>query len=263
MRWSRQSSHTYGKVHPTPSTSVTIAITNYNYGSYLTAALDSVRAQTRPADRVIVIDDASTDPISKAILPRLDAEIELIRNPQNLGVVQTRNIVISRLVTTHVIFLDADDELLPNFVARVLAAYEAATIPPAIVYTSWRTIGLENETCRVRTWDPRRLAQFNQFCNTCLLSTESLRNVGGYSRELEGLGHEDWDLFLALAENGQVGVPVPEVLFMYRRHARGSRNTHSLQDVERVLDVMRRRHPWIVGPHHFSVWERVRARFAV
>ena len=40
---------------------VSIVITNYNYGRYLRAAIDSALAQTYPHVEVIVVDDGSTD----------------------------------------------------------------------------------------------------------------------------------------------------------------------------------------------------------
>lgn len=41
--------------------SISVILTNYNYGRFLTEALDSVLSQTVPADEVIVVDDGSTD----------------------------------------------------------------------------------------------------------------------------------------------------------------------------------------------------------
>ena len=40
---------------------VSIVVTSYNYGRYLTECLDSAIGQTFPACEVIVIDDGSTD----------------------------------------------------------------------------------------------------------------------------------------------------------------------------------------------------------
>ena len=43
------------------SISVAGVVLSHNYGHYLEACLDSVLAQSRPADEVLVVDDASTD----------------------------------------------------------------------------------------------------------------------------------------------------------------------------------------------------------
>jgi len=44
-----------------PSPKVSIAITSYNYGSFLAECLDSCLAQTVRADEIVVVDDGSTD----------------------------------------------------------------------------------------------------------------------------------------------------------------------------------------------------------
>ncbi len=40
---------------------VSVVVTCHNYGRYLRECLESVLAQDRPADEIIVVDDASTD----------------------------------------------------------------------------------------------------------------------------------------------------------------------------------------------------------
>jgi cellulose synthase/poly-beta-1,6-N-acetylglucosamine synthase-like glycosyltransferase len=107
--------------------SVGILINNYNNGRWLRACVDSVLAQTRAADEVIVYDDGSTDD-SVAILREYGARIHLIegrhdhtrsgRASQAAGMLGA--FVASR--AEHLYLLDADDAYMPGHIA----AYETA-----------------------------------------------------------------------------------------------------------------------------------------
>ena len=55
-----------------PRPSVALVVPNYNHGRYLPESLGSIAAQTRAPDRVVIIDDASTDD-SLAVISRFIA----------------------------------------------------------------------------------------------------------------------------------------------------------------------------------------------
>lgn len=56
--------------------SVTIVISNYNYGRYLRQCIDAALAQTHPAE-VVVVDDGSSDE-SLAVLKSYGAAIAVV-----------------------------------------------------------------------------------------------------------------------------------------------------------------------------------------
>jgi glycosyltransferase involved in cell wall biosynthesis len=95
---------------------VSVIIINFNYGRFLRAAVDSVFGQTYPNVECIVVDNGSTDE-SGAVLPAIEARyasVKIIRRAENGG--QTRAALEGFAASTgpYVIFLDADDLLLPN-----------------------------------------------------------------------------------------------------------------------------------------------------
>ena len=49
---------------------ISVVIPSFNAGRWIAASLDSVLAQTRPPDEVIVVDDGSTDDTA-AVLARI------------------------------------------------------------------------------------------------------------------------------------------------------------------------------------------------
>ncbi|MCI0598113.1 MAG: glycosyltransferase family 2 protein, partial [Beijerinckiaceae bacterium] len=97
---------------------VSVIVVNYNYGRFLAAAVGSVVGQTYPTIECVAVDNASTDE-SSSVLQTLAARhdnLKVIYRDQNAG--QTRAALEGLAASTgpYVIFLDADDFLLPDCV---------------------------------------------------------------------------------------------------------------------------------------------------
>jgi glycosyltransferase involved in cell wall biosynthesis len=101
---------------------ISVAITNFNYGPYVAAAIDSVLAQTRPAEQIVLIDDGSTDE-SRAVLKKYEDRI-LVVLTENRGVVAATNDILARCDGEVVALLDADDLMLPQRLATLAEIYE-------------------------------------------------------------------------------------------------------------------------------------------
>lgn len=97
---------------------VSVVIVNYNYGRYLNDAVESVLTQTYSNIECVVVDNASTDetPAVLASLCEKYPQLLIIRRLLNDG--QTAASLDGFKATTgqYVIFLDADDVLLPRAV---------------------------------------------------------------------------------------------------------------------------------------------------
>ena len=100
---------------------VSIVITNYNYGRYLRAAIDSGLAQTYPQVEVIVVDDGSTDGSREIIEAYGKRVIPIIKVNGGHGSALNAGLAASR--GEIVMFLDADDELTAQAAARVVEAW--------------------------------------------------------------------------------------------------------------------------------------------
>lgn len=108
---------------------VSVAMATYNGERHIRAQLDSLAAQTRLPDELLVCDDGSTDSIV-TIVEAFAAEghfpVRIERNPANLGPTRNFEKAIS-LATGDLIFLcDQDDVWLPEKIATAIAAFEAA-----------------------------------------------------------------------------------------------------------------------------------------
>lgn len=96
-----------------------VLIANYNNGPYIKDALDSVMAQTYSNWEIILVDDCSTDN-SKEILDSFgdDSRIKVYYNEQNRGCGYTKRRCAALADGEICGFLDADDVLLPDAIAK-------------------------------------------------------------------------------------------------------------------------------------------------
>lgn len=111
---------------------VSVVIPLYNKGHCIRRALDSVVAQTRCDFEIIVIDDGSTDNGPEIVRSYRKHGVRMI-SQENAGPGAARNRGMT-LATAHLItFLDADDELLPDFLKQMVGFHEANSECAAIV----------------------------------------------------------------------------------------------------------------------------------
>lgn len=101
---------------------VSILINNYNYGRFLTEAIDSALNQTYSNIEVIVVDDGSTDN-SREIIKSYEERIIPILKP-NGGQASAFNAGFAASRGEIICFLDSDDIFKPEKVAEVVNAFE-------------------------------------------------------------------------------------------------------------------------------------------
>jgi glycosyltransferase involved in cell wall biosynthesis len=101
---------------------VSVLITCYNYEAYVAQAIDSVLAQTRQPDEILVVDDGSSDG-SVAVIQGYGDKVRLLTQP-NKGQIAATNHIYAHSSGDIVMFLDADDLLAPQAVADVLAHWQ-------------------------------------------------------------------------------------------------------------------------------------------
>jgi hypothetical protein len=100
---------------------VSIVITNHNYGRFLDDAIQSALGQSYNRIEVIVVDDGSTDN-SRDIIARYRNHITPVFQPR-AGQFAAFNAGVGVCSGEIVMFLDADDLLLPHVVAEVALAF--------------------------------------------------------------------------------------------------------------------------------------------
>ena len=115
---------TVNTIPPTPAT-LSIALCTYNGAAYLPQQWESLLAQERQPDEVIICDDGSTDG-TRPLLHRLAAQapfrVEIIENPVRLGFDRNFEQAISRCTGDLIFICDQDDWWFPQKL-RVMADY--------------------------------------------------------------------------------------------------------------------------------------------
>jgi glycosyltransferase involved in cell wall biosynthesis len=118
--------------------SVGVVIANYNNEAYVAQAIESVAGQTARDMRVVVVDNCSTDDsdiVIKQTLHQLDdRRFHYVRNNNNRGQAGAIRAGLQALDTPFVCFLDSDDYLYDDFVARHVAAHLNADFPVALTF---------------------------------------------------------------------------------------------------------------------------------
>jgi glycosyltransferase involved in cell wall biosynthesis len=105
----------------------TIVVPNYNHARFLPASLGGILAQTRSADEIIIVDDASTD-TSLEVIDRLVAgrpEVRVERLKINGGATAALNHGLALARGDYVAFLGADDRVMPHFLSETTELLEA------------------------------------------------------------------------------------------------------------------------------------------
>src|SRR5918998_66000 len=101
---------------------VSVVIPCYNQAHFLGEAIESVLAQSYPNFEIIVVDDGSTDDTSE--VAKRYPKVRLVRQ-ENQGLSAARNSGLARSEGEYVVFLDADDRLLPEALEAGLGCLEA------------------------------------------------------------------------------------------------------------------------------------------
>ena len=215
----------------------TIVIPCYNTERFIAEAIESALAQTSPAAEVIVVDDGSTDCSLDVI--HAFSNITILTQP-NGGVSAARNAGLARAKSEYVIFLDADDRLMPEAISLHIAALDRNP-GAAMVYGSLRIIDPESrklgdsvQTPAAYSW---RDVLFGKTPSPtqAMFRRDSLHAIGVFDHTLAIA--EDFPLFLRLSRDAPIichGGMVAE----YRKHP-GQRTKRPAAHLEAMICAQR------------------------
>ncbi|MEP6912451.1 MAG: glycosyltransferase [bacterium] len=201
---------------------VSVIIPNYNYGRYLTQALDSVLTQSYPHKEVIVVDDGSTD--SSELVVRGYGERVKWCQQQRQGVSSARNRGVGETRGDLVAFLDADDlwlqTKLEKQVRKFLDDPELGLVHCGVEEIDSYGKSLRTTLDGMSGWVAKEMLLFKESVivgsgSTALVPRATFESIGGFDTRLSTSA--DWDFGYRVAKLQRIGF-VAEALVQYRVH---------------------------------------------
>jgi glycosyltransferase involved in cell wall biosynthesis len=197
--------------------SISVIIPCYDHGRFLHEAIESVRAQSVPALEIIVVNDGSTDNTREAALSY--ESVRYIYQPRR-GPGAARNRGIRASTGEYLVFLDADDRLLPNHFAACLRSFQADP-ELRLVWGDFRWFG-EDGTWHTHTCTPKpdyygAMLHFGMMGPpaTVMVKRTVFPKLGGFRTDYRAC--EDLEMWLRIARLYPVTCH-HELIAEYRRH---------------------------------------------
>lgn len=218
-----------------------VCLTNYNYQKFLKKCVDSVEAQTFTDWNLGVIDDCSTDNSWDYLRKRSEGNEKIVtceRNDANMGVVYSKNMLISQATGRFCIFLDADDYLYPTCLEDLAKLIQDN--PEGKVFQLLERRYFPATSSLFKPSFPEIKTPWDLFphypgCSFCV-STEACVISGGFSFDYVS-GWEDMDFFVRVIR--MFGCIPSKIYGMCYRMKDGSRDSDKRTDLARLSEVCR------------------------
>jgi glycosyltransferase involved in cell wall biosynthesis len=231
---------------------VSVIITSYNQARFLGDAIESVLMQTYSEFEIIVVDDGSTDNALEVVAryPRL----RYIRQ-DNQGLSAARNTGLHESNGAYVVFLDADDRLLPIALETGVHCLE---VHPQCGFVSghYSLIAADGSPMRRRKVQCVERDHYQALLSTNYIGMHAtvmyrraiFESVGEFNTSLRAC--EDYDLYLRIAAR----VPIychDKIVAEYRQHGANMSRNHRLM-LKSAVSVLQSQRKYIEGHKEYE-----------
>jgi glycosyltransferase involved in cell wall biosynthesis len=203
----------------------------YNGAPFIRAALESILAQTSPADEIIVVDDGSTDGGARIVEEMAKSHPITLLSKPNGGQSSARNLAIDACRSSHVALLDQDDIWYPDHLKLLRGPFERDERPDrlALVYGNLDHVDAGGEMVTQDFLDIVGVAHPKQTLQQCigedmhilpgasLIERQAFLDVGRFDERLAG--YEDDDLCMRLFRRGYRSVYIDVAVSQWRIHS--------------------------------------------
>jgi glycosyltransferase involved in cell wall biosynthesis len=238
---------------------VSVIIPCFNASRFLAEAIESVLAQTHRNIELIVVDDGSTDD-SIEIVRSFGERVRSEALPHNQGVNFARNRGVELARGEFLQFLDSDDLLRPEKIARSFEVFDDDVDVVFSGVEAFGDAGVSRDLPAPSGWygvmrrwlgrapgseqvvfDPAFPAEFfvRQGAQTAQLLHRRAHylRTGGFDRQLFEM--DDYEFHFRVALAGTRFRRIPDVLVAYRQHAGPDRLRNSPRRAETALRIFR------------------------
>ena len=244
-----------------PVERVSVVVPTHGRPAQLRRALDSIAAQTRPADEVVVVDDLD-DPATADVVALATGPVRRLVSKSRAGVAASRNLGLAETTGDAVAFLDDDDMWSPLFLERTCQALTKADLAATWTQVSNGHSLSDGPAIQVGLRARDVVAVNPGFTGSnATYRRGALERVGGFDPELRI--SNDKDLLVRLLDAGIEYTVVPERLVTrdVGGHVRlGSGAEARLEGLQRYLDKHRPRMSHSQRRYLQGRMERVRRR---
>jgi glycosyltransferase involved in cell wall biosynthesis len=217
---------------------VDVVIPTYNRRDLLQLAVSSIRAQTLRVERIIIVDDGSTDGTNEWVQCEAQGDSRIVHvKMQHGGANLARNAGIANARADWIAFLDSDDVWEPEKLAQQFALLERR--PDLIgLFCGFRLVGISDDLRHIPRDDPSlldlRCANALGSTSSAVIRADALRLVKGFNPALSSC--QDWDLWFRLRQIGRLGVVRgPLVRFNCGPHERITTNLQKVLAGHRIM----------------------------
>lgn len=203
---------------------VSVIMSVHDQQDFVAAAIKSILDQTLTRLEFIIIDDASSKPVSHLLKQTKDKRVRIFRNRRQSGLAKSLNIGLTKARGKFIARMDADD-ISTKTRLRTQHHYlenhpkvAACGSQVALIDKTGRKSGVKHfpkSYAKIKSV----IMRFSPFVHpTMMLRKQVIDEIGNYDEELNGA--EDYDLWLRIAVTHPM-VNLPNTLLKYRVNPSG------------------------------------------
>lgn len=216
---------------------VSVLMPVYNSEAYIAEAIDSIINQSFEDWELIIIDDGSTDKSESIVKSYTDNRITFLKNPENKGIIYTRNRLFDKAKGEYMAIFDSDDISYPERLKKQVNFLDQN--PEYAFCGTWgktidvdgkflRNMNLANKHDYIKCW----LLFSNSFIQSSIMIRKNVLDKNGlrYDEGFPVTG--DYEFWARLIQYGKAE-NLKEYLVAYRWHA--SNISHRKKDKAKLL----------------------------